>query len=336
MKNLKTLFATICLSLLITTTTKAQDDANCGIVIDGVIADSISNWNFDKLSVVFPLNQDWKNLYHHLDIKLLYLQDVGSNAVNEYKYAEGSGFNAKDLESDYSDASHVVITFFHQYVGKGKDRIWSTGGKDYHLNSYAYVSKKDYGKKETIPTRYALIVTVKGVSITSYKEVYSQTAGGFIKSPIFDEGKLLYKSKKVVYPVCITEATRQEARETGCPECKSILDPPCQVYGQKFNLQIDKANYEGTSEKIKKGGSSKVEVKTNTTTKTTVTKTTTTKLADGLVPYVEKWDNGKIKIQGQKNKDDELQGTWKYYDESGKLWKTEEYKDNELISTKEN
>lgn len=134
-----------------------------------------------------------------------------------------------------------------------------------------------------------------------------------------------------------------------CIECQNELSKKTLPVGRKISLTTEEVDAKGQIYKVttisntKTGNnpSSSSEVKTNTTeSKTAVTKTivvnTTTKPDPNLAPYVEKWPNGKIKVQGQKNKDDELHGTWKYYDENGKLIKTEEYRDNELISTKEN
>lgn len=77
--------------------------------------------------------------------------------------------------------------------------------------------------------------------------------------------------------------------------------------------------------------------------------------ATGLKTVTEKHKNGKVKAQEQKNADDNQEGTWKYfneagklervenykngishgegkyYDEAGKLYKTEKYKDGELL-----
>ena len=39
---------------------KAQDDANCGIVINGVLADSITCWSFDNMYIVFPVKPEFK------------------------------------------------------------------------------------------------------------------------------------------------------------------------------------------------------------------------------------------------------------------------------------
>src|ERR1035437_322539 len=45
-----------------------------------------------------------------------------------------------------------------------------------------------------------------------------------------------------------------------------------------------------------------------------------------LGPYFYYYENGKVKIAGE-YKDDEKSGTWNYYDEKGKLIKTEKYVD---------
>ena len=86
--------------------------------------------------------------------------------------------------------------------------------------------------------------------------------------------------------------------------------------------------------------------------------TATTPATGGTTPYSEKYENGKTQVQGQKNAEGGQEGTWKYFDENGKLerienykngiadgeWKyyeeakltkTEVYKEGELISTKE-
>jgi antitoxin component YwqK of YwqJK toxin-antitoxin module len=46
----------------------------------------------------------------------------------------------------------------------------------------------------------------------------------------------------------------------------------------------------------------------------------------GLKIVTEKHKNGKVKVQGQNNKEGNQEGTWKYFNELGKLERVENYK----------
>ncbi len=349
---------------------KAQDDPNCGFVVDGILVDSITSWSIGELSVVFPIKQNWKK-YDFIE-GIIYFD----GKINSRKQFFRSGKVARyafrmkpeDIQ-ECANSNYATCTIVKKEDAEHKQNLaqnyYCTNCKE---GAEYFTQPLDENDK---PIKPMMWMVLRGHTITGYTNdalklpIYDGMNGSLddtrhdhktqILASIHYGGEVLFTSKQIPFKLCFCTYDKSAYKKVVadyqvCDQCKIESSKQIPQPGKKFNFQMENIGVSGQFPIGKAVGSNtgsneKTEVKTNTTeTKTTVTKTTTTKttgntqtkLADGLVPYVEKWDNGKIRVQGQKNKDEELQGTWKYYDESGKLWKTEEYKDNELISTKEN
>jgi len=216
MKNLKLYTITaICLllSLIFTTSTKAQDDSNFGIIVDGTVVDSIPNWNFKKMSVVFPVTSEWKK-YDMIKILIKDGPNFGEYLITPQKYDKYFSnvsigaltiLESKPLKSD--------PTWFKCYVSPLDDRCL----------------KYKYGSEG------ALTFWVYGLTITGTKEVYQN--GVAVKQPIYNNGISLYKSKSVPY-WCVKAFCGQENKKQA-KEIKEMQAMPWRAIGKPFTLKIE-------------------------------------------------------------------------------------------------
>ncbi|OFY95964.1 MAG: hypothetical protein A3K10_03650 [Bacteroidetes bacterium RIFCSPLOWO2_12_FULL_31_6] len=351
MKKINTLFATICLSLLFTTNTKAQDDPNCGFVVDGVLVDSITSWALGDLSVVFPMKQSWKK--YDLIQGYIFLTNKKDSYAPVLLQFE---FKPEDLD-EYSDAKYAVYNIFK------KGAAHEVGKKYCGIYGYCNDCKSggEYNTKPESDKKFEFSLVLSGHKITSYIETYTNNTK--VKQPLYDggrdnrgrslqtSGEVLYETKPTPYKVCFCSYDKKTYKKVtdinACDECKIDFSKQAVQPGKKFTLNVEKVDFKGVFGKITGSSSSssntKTEVKTNTTeTKTTVTKTATTKTstssgaltASALKPldkskagyFVEK-DGSQIIQEGYK-KGDARNGEVRVYDE-GKLRSVTTYANDE-------
>jgi len=331
MKNFKLLTAMkrtlFCFMVLFSTNTKAQDNANCGFLIDGKIVDSIPCWSFLKMQVVFPVKESWKEF----------------DRIEIYIYHAISIFTPKKF----------VDCFFNPNTGSaslGAITVCSKASPTSQWESPMFTNYYNPGTPFTVDdfkrkTGYSLVLKISGHRITGTKEVYEN--GGYVKKPIYDNGVNLYTSKEI--PFAYLKNYKGEMNKKSEKEQEMLNTKlPCNCPGKPFTLKLEPCEYSGEYISFVKGTSNssntKTEVKTNTTTetKTTVTKTTTTKTstssgaltASALKPldkskagyFVEK-DGSQITQEGYK-KGDARNGEVRVYDE-GKLRSVSTYVNDE-------
>jgi hypothetical protein len=341
------LFAALVSSLLFSASMKAQDDdPNVGFYVDGVKVTELNCYSFKNLSVVLPYKTEFADYPEFSVYMTLAVGDPIGSKENALDGTGGMTITSGSFKAKYVKGNYVVMDLF-------KENMQDNAFINSESNSYFYATRgclafyKVCLGYDASPEAY-LKVVIRGRRVTGYSETYDAGCSCTRSEPImstedFDLGntKLILKNRQLVkggvYKVMFKENVD--------------LSQPCTYPGTKKDL-----NHLGSSSTQSSGNSSSSS-SGNTTVKTTSTTNTST-TASSTTPYTEKHDNGKISVQGQKNKDDSQEGTWKYFDENGKLerlenykngiadgeWKyyeegkltkTEVYKDGELISTKE-
>src|ERR1043165_2634713 len=103
MKNLSKFLIGIILSVSISLS--AQDDANCGIVINGGLADSITCLSFDNMHIVFPVKPEFKK-YKTYTLRLYYSTDgqINHESVSSNRYYV-LYFSTEQLDTYFSTES---------------------------------------------------------------------------------------------------------------------------------------------------------------------------------------------------------------------------------------
>ena len=310
----RTLF---CFIVLFSSTTKAQDENNCGILNGNILVDTISCWADRDFWVIFPVKEEWKK-YDRIRV---YFWDIKKEN------------HAANLSFDHNFDNGG---FFEEYGNGDLGGLLLTG---IELKDGPTFKEKDNKKEPDVGKQIFKIIVSGRMRTGAYQEKVDYN-GVLKREPIYGDDKHLWESQPITFISYFVKENGMTGKVKYNGEAQKFVEGPCSNKGRPFPFKKELVNYKKYSCIIKTGNSStnntsvkKDNVKTETKSNNTKTSTQT---KPGYTMYLEKWDNGKVKVQGQKDKDDQLQGTWKYYDETGKLEKTEEWKDNELISTKEN
>ncbi len=191
---------------------KAQDDPNCGIIIDGIKVDTINCLSFGEMNVVFPFDKiKWKKyaktaIVIHWDRKgkhpwenkaEIFLLEFQANQLDEY-------FN--------NDVEYVVWKFLRDKKTDDVEVTFSNG------------EKRDFGRKKIA---YDLGMSEWWLEVRGY----TPTGDYHIDENGHSEAKYsnitLYKSKKVFTP---TDKGFQISYKEAAP---------CPVKGTTLNLKIE-------------------------------------------------------------------------------------------------
>jgi hypothetical protein len=249
---------------------RAQDEECpvCGWYVDGIKIDTLSCYNFKRLTLVLPYNPAMDG-YDEVVLRM---------AGNSDKTVPGRA--VKTL---------VKNGYFILYV-EGENI-----GNTYRLEPKTLINKKGTPAKNR-----EFYGSVEGKSISGYTEKYDASRGGvMVRTPDYK-----YSSISKDYKLVCTNRVYGSGAFT-------LKEDPVDVT-QKCNFRgkpVDFTNLDGNAAK----------------SLPTATNPVVTTDASTTVPYTEKYPNGKLKVQGQKNEDGLQEGTWKYLDESGKLIRTEMY-----------
>jgi len=311
-RNLASASLVLCFMVLFSTNIKAQDDANCGIYIDGTIVDKIDCWTFDYMYLIFPIPP----LEKYSNYDLITVSYVKTYLTNTYTKEYGNTvfsmrFTPQGFKDNFGNAKYGVYKFLMNKETRRLSDDQTETGTPWTRKQYAGKEKYFYKDDESFE------VQVAGFTISAYQ--YDNNGG---KYPVYGNGVFLYKSDKIPH--------------VQCKKCKWDENVPCTVTGKKVELKIEKSlAYNDNLGIIKgSGGNSNSKSNTNieektTTTKTTVTKTTSTtkttpisnstiKPLDKTKPgYFAEKDGDVIKYEGYK-KGGKLNGEVRIYDD-GKL-----------------
>lgn len=334
------LLFTFFLISFITTPSKAQDDSNAGIYIDGTFVDKIDCWTFDYMYMIFPISEKYKK-YDKFYFNIYLSRAPHREYLSIYTFQ--IGFTTEQFYENFGDAKYGVWKFL----------------RDKNLDTRVPLSYKRYGFPESSDNtafrrsdfacqEEKKVGKYKGFPCSDYSisfEVLGATANGFTydgngnKILIYGNHSYLYKSEKI--PV------------TTCKDCPWDINAACPVTGKKVDLKVEKSGaYLEHIGLIKGSGSSnsssstkntqvkttpaKVEVKTTTPTKTTATATSNASSTSSVKPldktkpnyFAEKNEDGKITREGYK-KGEVMLGELRMYSDEGKLTTIYTYSNDE-------
>lgn len=194
---MRKLFTILTFSFLSLFAVKAQDDyPNCGILINGVLVDSIVHWNFKAMELVFPVKEEW-NKYDAIHIGIRTYYDDKDNWDKRFFFLE---FRDKQFSDNFSKGELGIIRMpymsdFQLYYGdKGyyfRD-IWCD---DNYLFCSGWGKFEKFNKKDGNEKIIRLVVEVAGYTISGYQKIY--TNQGTVEVPIYGNETTLYRSKKI-------------------------------------------------------------------------------------------------------------------------------------------
>jgi len=190
----------------------AQDDANCGIVIDEILVDNIDCWDIKDAGVIFPVSPKWKNF----DIVQLKL-------VEQYPSSDGRIY-------DRGNFSYVYLSEFN--LDKPKVNDWFKGA------NLAFWKVEINGQKTAQINSTCIIFDdwawdcPKNSYIVFQVLGYTQTGMDAYGKPKYNEPTVIYQTRK--YPI------------TGSVFRKKIPGKgktPCTESGKKVDLKFEAVQY---------------------------------------------------------------------------------------------
>jgi antitoxin component YwqK of YwqJK toxin-antitoxin module len=156
---------------------KAQDDSNCGIVIDGVLVDKIDCWSFQEMNLIFPITDRHKK-YDKIQLKLCKYEKPDDTTPGGFSY----DFSPQSFGDNFEGATYGVWKFLTKDFEKGRLGYFGPFGGNILFKRKEF-SKRSGNFLEIVLTAY----TITGYSYDSYGN----------KIPNYGNGLILYKSSKV-------------------------------------------------------------------------------------------------------------------------------------------
>jgi antitoxin component YwqK of YwqJK toxin-antitoxin module len=324
------------ISILVAFIAKAQEEDNCGIIIDEVKVENVNCWSFDHLYAVFPIRENYKS-FSYISLRVLWNNVEFQVNDEDFTYAYGwvMTFTPDQMATFFPGALYGVWKLLPDKSDmsqmKYRNFNWPSGIK----------SRSDLANYGKIDKSYVNAYFM--VEVIGYNAIQSVDGS---RNILKGNGVILYKSKKIPTTSC-------------AKKCDFDPNSPCTLPGNKFNLKVEDAGGYKENLGLIKSGSSSNSGASGSKGEPALSGTMKTKTTNTGIPYTEKHDNGKISIQGQKNKEGNEEGLWKYFDETGKLekqinysngiqdgetklydkgklFKTQVYKQGELLSEKDN
>lgn len=207
------------------------DLSQCGMEIDGVIADSIPCWTFDHMNLVVPMTDKYKK-YDKIVIRLGMGMDNGRYGDDEdFAFP----FTKESFEDNFGGAKYVVVKLL---ADKKTDKIEgdydpnTTGGyKYYDREKLAY----DFYTGNGVHGAY-MQLTFYGKTITGYnKDVYGNNT-----TPIYSAPTYFYIGKMVPIVRKKPKGFKSMLLTYTSTKTNFDIDAPCQnIPGKKFDLKIE-------------------------------------------------------------------------------------------------
>lgn len=264
--------------------TKAQDESNCGILIDGAIVDSIPCWGFKSLWAVFPIKSEWEK-YDVIDVGIVYKEASRDIDLRDFYYRK---YIQQEFIDNFSNAELGVV----RLMGKNVDSHQKYPLINYwgHTANTALFSSSNPDKKsDKSPHRkYSFYMQVRGRTIVGYR---SQYEGG---GPITNEGIILYKSKEIPIVTYAFKQNRNSEWVLHNPTEQVFIDGPCVSAQKQFPYKTEVVNYTEDVAVVKKKASTEIKnvenpnqntaVKTNSTNTSSPVKKTPVASVSSLKP----------------------------------------------------
>lgn len=320
MKNLFKPNAVIVTAFIFTLSSNAQEDKIQGIYLDGLRVDTLYCNDFKKMELVFKTPKSMSYPYYTIIEKLRTPKglkpvdmDIDSKSYNEdyfYWYNRDQiDFSKEMMENHYLNSNYIVFPYKVEGTNKGAygkaGSIKNGLSAPLHTNCFKYIAFT--GLIFAAPAKSKKIkseLDAKGVDYIECEytaSLYGQRLVGFEEE--FDS-----------FCNCIKKTAKYDSE---------LLTSIKTVLRLKF-ISNDK-EIETISKTCKKGNKSlENSLKSISATSAAGIAASSGSTLD-LKVYTEKHKNGKVKVQGQNNKDGNQEGTWKYFNELGKLERVENY-----------
>lgn len=210
--------------LLTFSNTKAQDDSNAGIYVDGTFVDKVSCWTFGYMYHIFPIREKYKKYDQVMLYFATWYKDASGNIkTEEYK----KELSPEAFTNNFGDSQYGVWKFL---VDGNADEKYPTDINNpypgqlkvrFRRHFACHHSSKDGGKGWPCDD-YKMIFRVYGGTVDGFK--YDSQGKKVIN---YKYGTTLYESN--IIPV------------ENCQKCKWDMNAPCEVTGKKIPLNIEKS-----------------------------------------------------------------------------------------------
>lgn len=197
----------------------AQTDLS-GIYVDGMKAEKIDCWTFDKMYLVFPINDKYKK-YDKLQVKLKL-----SYEGEDYPTYFFLDFSPQSFSENFEGASYGVWKIL---TNKNKDEI---SGTDYYTTTY---KRKDFAVTNEEVDGWFLRIELYGYVLTGYSD-----DGYGNKKAQYGDGAAIYKSTQVPVSRCY-EKDGGLFTKAFAKKCPWDVNASCQVIGTTTELKIEES-----------------------------------------------------------------------------------------------
>lgn len=304
-------------------TLKAQEDKISGIYIDGVKVNEIDCYNFGDMSFYLKYSDVLKNFKI---VSVAYYVETNNTPYSNYKkwdYSNPKYYmdKVKYMKEQCNANAQMNSGFIKVDIFKTGERFAlgmdNTYGKtEYSPSNSRYpreclmydinpmqafgalkIKKKPADPDKQPDTTAMFVVKVFGfVETGKYEEYYDEYTKTFKREPELESTTVQELKIKLNNRKIIVAAWDQFPADVFKFEAGYLCNTP---KGEKFTDLINSENKKVLAANV---------------------------VTSNLKPITEKHKNGKVKAQGQNNAEGNQEGTWKYFNELGKLEKVENYK----------
>jgi len=305
---------------------KSQDDKITGIYVDGVKVTEIDCYNFGDMTFYLKYSDVLKNFKI---LSIAYFVETNNTPYSNYKkwdyssptyYMDKVKFIKEQANANAQmNSGYIKVDIFKKgerfalgmdntqgkYEGGTSNSRYPRECLMYDINPMQAFGSLNIKKKPADPNKQpdtTAMFTVKVfgfVETGKFNEYYDEYTKTFKREPelegtLIHEVKIKLNNRKIV----VAAWDQFPADVFKFEEGYTCNTPKGDKFSDLLSSESKKAN-------------------------TLITNSTD---ASNFKSYTEKYKNGKVKVQGQNNKDGNQEGTWKYFNELGKLERVENYK----------
>ena len=205
---------------------KAQDDTNCGLLVDGILIDSLNCWTFKEIKAVVPIKSEWQK-FDKVQVRLRwYCTKYSTEVVNYYD------FKPRDFKDGFLSTAQYGVMPLPNLKTENDRLIYA---ESYYWSNYTL-------NEEAPPLATSFQIEITGYFTTGTTETYVN--GSYQKQPKYGDPEVLWKSKKI--PSIVTETPMKAAQKffkKNPGKRLPALTKQCSLTGKKFDLTIEQINY---------------------------------------------------------------------------------------------